>query len=58
MSKIESVLRFENYIVKEVNFKKNPEEKAKKEWKIDFNINSQVTCNDEKNKMQDYNHLH
>ena len=51
MSKIESVLRFENYIVKEVNFKKNPEEKAKKEWKIDFNINSQVTCNDEKNKM-------
>lgn len=52
MSKIESVLRFEKYIVKEVNFKKNFAEKMKKEWKIDFNINSQVICNDERNKMQ------
>lgn len=52
MSKIESVLKFENYIVKEVNFKKNFTENMKKEWKLDFNINSQVMCNDEKNKMQ------
>lgn len=52
MAKTESVLRFNDYTVKEVNFKSNDVEiNREKSWNVNFEINSKIQCNDEKKKM-------
>lgn len=53
MKKIESVLRFENYIVKSVNFRINDlNNDNKNSWNLDFDVNSNIKYNEERNKMQ------